>query len=162
MSDTQSLNTSMLDVMISSKNKRLFIRDLSDLTLQIIFDAWWSSINVGSKQPFAWNNSRHAPSWQFYLHCIIEETASPAFICILCHQVLPYPLGHGTSSVVKHLLANAHIANLYELSESAVTEWTSSTVDETALAILQRQGSRRITIVGVPRKMIFDIQLNPY
>jgi hypothetical protein len=63
MSDTKSLNTSLLEVMISSKNERVFIRDLSDLTLQIIFDAWWASMNVGLKRPIAWNNSRHAPSW---------------------------------------------------------------------------------------------------
>jgi len=62
----------------------------------------------------------------------------------------------------KHLLAKAHIAKLNELTESEVTELTSSTVDESALAILKRQESRRITIVGVPRKIIFDIQLNPY
>jgi hypothetical protein len=68
MSDSQSLNTSLLEVMISSKNERVFIRDLSNLTLQIIFDAWWASMNIGSKRPIAWNNSRHAPSWRFYLH----------------------------------------------------------------------------------------------
>jgi hypothetical protein len=62
----------------------------------------------------------------------------------------------------KHLLAKAYIAKIEELTESEVTELTSSTVDETALAILKRQGSRRITIVSVPRKMIFDFQLNPY
>ena len=33
MLDTKSLNTSLLEVMISSKNKRVFIRDLSHLTL---------------------------------------------------------------------------------------------------------------------------------
>jgi len=62
MSDTKSLNTSLLDVMISSKNERVFIRDLSDLTLQIIFDAWWASMNEGSKRPIALNNSRQALS----------------------------------------------------------------------------------------------------
>jgi len=35
-------------------------------------------------------------------------------------------------------------------------------VDETALAILKRQGSRGITIVSVQRKIRFDIQFNPY
>jgi len=34
--------------MMSSKDDRVFIRDLSDLTLQIIFDALWASMNVGS------------------------------------------------------------------------------------------------------------------
>ena len=80
MSDSQSLNTSLLEVMISSKNERVFIRDLSDLTLQIIFDAWWASMNVHSKRSIACNTSRHAPSWRFYLHYRIEETGSPGVI----------------------------------------------------------------------------------
>jgi len=162
MSDVQSLNTSMLEVMISSTNERVFIRDLSDLTLQIIFDAWWASINVGSQRPIAWNNSRHAPSWRFYLHCGIEETGSPGIICIICPQVLRHSSEHGTSSMGTHLLAKAHIAKLNELTESEVTELTCSTVDETALAILKRQGSRGITIVSSKRKIIFDIQVDPY
>jgi hypothetical protein len=53
MSDPKSLNTSLLEVMISSKNEHVFIRDLSDLTLQMIFGAWWASMNVGSKRPIA-------------------------------------------------------------------------------------------------------------
>jgi len=36
MSDTESLNTLLLEVMISSKNKPVFIRDLGDFTLPII------------------------------------------------------------------------------------------------------------------------------
>ena len=148
--------------MISSKNERVFIRDFSDLTLQIIFDAWWASINEGSKRPIAWNNSIHALSWWFYLHCGIEETGSPGIIFIICHQVLRHPSEHGTSSMGKHLLGKAHIAKLIEVTESEVTELTSSTVDETALAILKRQGSRGITIVSLQRKIRFDIQLNPY
>jgi hypothetical protein len=162
MSDTQSLNTSLIEVMISSKNERVFIRDLSDLTLQIIFDAWWASMNVGSKRPIAWKNSRHVPLWRFYLHCGIEETGSPGLICIVCHQVLRHPSEHGTSSMGKHLLAKAYIAKLNELTESEVTQLTSTTVDETALAIMKRQGSRGITIVSLQRKTIFDIQFNPY
>jgi hypothetical protein len=149
MSDYKSLNTSLLEVMISSKNERVFIRDLSDLTLPIIFDAWWASMNEGSKRPIAWNNSRHAQSWHFYLHCGIDATGSPGIICIVCHQVLRHPSEHGTSSMGKHLLANAHIAKLNGLTESEVTELISTTVDETAVAILKRQGSRGITIVSL-------------
>jgi len=148
--------------MISSKNERVFIRDFSDLTLQIIFDAWWASMNVSLKRRIEWKNSRHAPSWRFYLHCGIKETGSPGIICIVCHQVVCHSSEHGTCSMGKHLLAKAHIAKLNKLTESEVTELTSSTVDETALAILKRQGSHGITIVSVPRKIIFDIQLNPY
>jgi len=61
MSDTKSLNTLSLEVMISSNNEHIFIHDLSDLSLHIIFNAWWASMNIGSKQPIAWNNSSHAP-----------------------------------------------------------------------------------------------------
>jgi len=158
-SDTKSLNTSLLEVMISSKNEHVFIRNLSDHTLQIIFDAWWASMNAGSKRPIAWNNSRHVPSWRFYSHCRIEETGSPGIICIVCHQVLRHPSEHGTSSMGKHLLGKAHITNLNELTVSEVTELTSSTVAETALAILKRQESRGITIVSSPRKITFTIQV---
>jgi hypothetical protein len=62
----------------------------------------------------------------------------------------------------KHLLANAHIAKLNELTESEVTELTSSTVDEPAVAILKREGSRGITLVSLQRKFIFYIKFNPY
>ena len=148
--------------MISSKNERVFICDLSDLTLQIIFDAWWTSMNVRFKPPIAWNASRHAPSWRFYLHCGIGESCSPGIICIVCHQVLRHPSEHGTSSMGKHLLAKAYIAKLNKLAESEGTELTSLTVDETALAILQWQGSRGITIVSLQRKIIFDIQFDSY
>jgi hypothetical protein len=119
-------------------------------------------MNVGSKRPIAWNNSKHAPLWRFYLHCGIEETGSPGIICIICHQVLHDPSEHGTSSMRKHLLAQVLIAKLNALTESEATELTSSTVDETALAILKRQGSRGITIVSWQRKSIFNIQVNPY
>jgi hypothetical protein len=88
--------------MISSKNDLFFIRDLSDFTLQMIFDAWWASMNVGSKQPIAWKNSRHAPLWRFHLHSGIAETGSQGIICIVCHQVVCYPSEHGTSSMGKH------------------------------------------------------------
>jgi len=162
MSDSQSLNTSMLEVMISSKNERVFIRDLSDLTLKIVFDAWWDSMNVDLKRPIAWNNSRHAPSWRFYLHCGFEESGSPGIICIVYHQVLRHPSEYGTSSMGKHLLTNAHIAKLNELTESEVTKLTSTMVDETALAILKRQRSRGITIVSSQSQFIFHIQVDPY
>jgi len=148
--------------MIFSKTERVFIWNLSHLTLSIIFDAWWALINAGLKRSIDWNNSRHAPSWRFYLHCGIEESGSPGIVCIICDQVLRHPSEHGTSSMRKHLLANAHLGKLNELTESEVTELTSSTVDETALAILKWEGSRGITIVSLQRKVIYDIQFNPY
>jgi len=146
--------------MISSKNERICIHDSSDNTLQINLDAWWASMKVGLKRPIACDISSHALSWRLYLHCGIEETSSPAIICIVCQQVLRRPSEHGTSPIGKHLLAKAHIAKLNELTESEVTELTRSTADETALAILKRQGSRGMTVVGLQRKIVFDIQLN--
>jgi len=62
----------------------------------------------------------------------------------------------------KYFIAKAHIPMLNELTEAEVTEFTVSTVDETAFASLQRQGSPGITIVSLQRKIIFDIQFNPY
>jgi len=53
MWDLSSLNTLVLEVMISSKNEGIFIFELSDLTIQIIFHGWWASMNVGSKHPIA-------------------------------------------------------------------------------------------------------------
>jgi len=147
--------------MSSSKNELVFICDLSDLTLQLIFDAWWASMNVNLKWPIAWNNSRHVPSWRCYLHCWIEETGSPGIICIVCHQVLCYPSEHGTSSMGKQLPATAHIAKSNKWTETEVTELISSMVDETALAILKRQGSRGISIVSLQRKTRFDIHIDP-
>jgi hypothetical protein len=148
--------------MICSQNERVFIRDLSYVTVQIIFDVWWASMNQGSKRLIAWNNSRHVPLWRFYLHCGIEATSSPGIICIVCYQVLRHPLERGTSSMGKHLLAKAHIAKLNQLTETEVTELTSTMVDETALAILKRQGSRGITIVSAQRKIRFDIRFDLY
>jgi len=157
MSDSKSSNTLMPDVMISSKNECGIVCDLSDLPLQIILDAWWASMNVDSKCPIAWNDSRHASSWRSYLHCGIEETRSRGIPCIVRHQDLRHPSEHGTSSMGKHLLAKAHIAEWNKLTESEVTELTSSTVDETVSAILTRHGSRGITVVSSQRTMIFDI-----
>jgi len=59
----------------------------------------------------------------------------------------------------KHLLAKVHMAMLNDLTELEVTESTSSKVDETALAILKRQGSRGIKIVRSPKKFTFDSEI---
>ena len=114
-------------------------------------------MNVGSKCCIAWKYSRDAPSGLLYLRCRIEETGSPGIICIVCHQVLRHPSEHGTSSMVKYLMAKAHIAKLNRLTESEVTELTSLKIDETALAILKMQGSQGITIVSSQREFIVDI-----
>jgi len=62
----------------------------------------------------------------------------------------------------KHLPAKAQIAKLNKSTESEVTELTSSRVNETALAILRRQGGRGIRVVRSQRKMIFCIYVKPY
>jgi len=147
MSNSQSINISLLESMISSNNEGVFIRVLANFTLQVIFDPCWASMNVGSKLPIAWNNSRHAPPWHFNLHCGIEETGSPGIICIVCHLVLHHPSAHGTNSMGNHLVAKAHIAKLNKLTELEVSELTSTTIEETALAILKWQGSWGITSV---------------
>jgi len=92
----------------------------------------------------------------------MEKNGSLGMVCIVCHHVLRHPSEHGTCSMGKHLLGKAHIAKLNELTVSEVTELTSSTVNETALAILKRQGSRGITIVSSQSQTIFDIQVVPY
>ena len=65
MLDSKSFNTTLLEVIIPSKNEHVFILDLSDLTLPIIFNTWWASMNVVSKHRIPWNHSRHAPLWRF-------------------------------------------------------------------------------------------------
>jgi hypothetical protein len=62
----------------------------------------------------------------------------------------------------KQLLARAHILKLNELTESQLSELSSLMVDETALAILTRQGSRGITIVSLLKEFQLYIQFNPY
>jgi hypothetical protein len=158
----KSVNTSLLDLMTASKHQHGFIHNISDLTLHIMFDGWWASLHVSRKQPSAWNTSRHAASWQFYLHCRIEATGTPGIICIMCYHVLLHPPDHGTSSMGKPLLAKAHITKKNKFTMSEIIELTSSTVDEAVSAILIRQRSRGITTLSVPRKTIFEIQLNPY
>jgi len=162
MLDWQYFNTSLLEVMISSNNQHVLIRDLSELAWQIIFAAWWQSITVGSKRPIACNDSTQTPSWWFNLHCGIDDTGSSDIICIICHHVLCHSSEHGTSSMSTNLLGKDHNAKLNKLSESVVTELTSSMVNETALAILKRQGIQRITIGSLRTQMIFHIQVNPY
>jgi hypothetical protein len=156
------LNNSLLQVIISSKNDLVFIHELSDLKLQIVSETYLASINEGSKLCIAKSNSSHALLWRFCLHCRIDVTGSPGMICIVCHQDRRHPLEYGTSSMGNHLLAKANIAKLNQLTETDVTELTSMTADETALAIVKRQGSRGITIVSIQRKIRLHIQFNPY
>jgi len=159
MLDSKSSDTLLLMVTMSSTYEHMLIPDLSLLTQQLICGAVWASMNVGSTDLIAWNDSRHVPSWRFHLHCGIEDTASPSIISIIGHQVFRHSLEHGTSSMGKHILANAYIPKLNELTESEVTELTYSMLDEIALAILKRPGSRDITIVCSHRRFIFNIEV---
>jgi len=125
MSDSNTWNTAFLEIMISSENERVFNHDFSHHTVHIIIDAWWASIKVGSNHPIGSNNSQHASSWQFYWHCWIEEAGCHEILYTICHQVRHNPSGQWTSSMRKHLGAEAHIAKLNKLTESEVTELTS-------------------------------------
>jgi hypothetical protein len=49
MPDSQSPNTSFIDVVISSRHKYVFIHNLGDLDLSLMFDPWWASRNMGWK-----------------------------------------------------------------------------------------------------------------
>jgi hypothetical protein len=63
--DTTPLNTSWREDMMYSNNERFFISNISNYTFHITFDAWLVSMIVRLMRPTRWNNSRHAPSWQF-------------------------------------------------------------------------------------------------
>jgi hypothetical protein len=97
MSHTKSLNTSLSGVLIAPNNEHVFICDFSTYDLHIMFDDWWASMDVSSKRAGALNNSRHLPSWRFYLHFGIEETSTSDTLCIVCYQVLRHSSGHGSS-----------------------------------------------------------------
>jgi hypothetical protein len=62
----------------------------------------------------------------------------------------------------KHWLAKPHIAKINLLTHEEHTELTSSTVDETAFAILKRQASQGIAILSPQSKFIFEIPFDPY
>jgi len=91
-----------------------------------------------------------------------EETGSPGIICIICHQVLRHLSEPGTSSMRKHLLPKPHSTKLNKLTESEVTQLTSWMVNETAFAMMNRQGSWGITKVSSQRKFTFDIEVDPH
>jgi hypothetical protein len=59
----------------------------------------------------------------------------------------------------KNLLATAQIAKFNELTVSEVTELSSSTFHETALARLRGQGSRGIPIVSSHREFTFTMHI---
>jgi hypothetical protein len=84
----------------------------------------------------------------------MQETESPGIICIVCHQVIWHVSGHGTSSIGKHLLVSVHIGKLNELRESELSKFTNTTIDDTALAIVKRQGSHGISFVRSQNKRI--------
>jgi hypothetical protein len=138
ISNSKSLNTSFLEIVLPSKNEHVIIFDFRDLTLPIIFDAWWASMNVASKRFIALNKFSNLSSLRFYLHCGIEEPGSPGIICIMCHPVFCNSSESGTCSMWKHMLENTHFQKFNKLTESEVSELSSSIVDEMALDILKR------------------------
>jgi hypothetical protein len=142
MLDSKSSHTSVLEVSFSSKCKRVLLYDLSDITLYILFDAWWTSMNVGWQPPISWNNSKYTPTWWFYLPYRIGDTCSTGIICIIRNQVLWHRSEHGTRSIGKQLQAKVCPTKWNELTELYFTKLTTSTVHEIALIIIKRCGSR--------------------
>jgi hypothetical protein len=159
MLDSKPLNTSLLEVLITFRNDHVLFCDWCDLMFQIVFNDSWASFNVGSKYPIAWNDFRHVSSRRFKLECGHDETGNPGIICMFVIKLFAF---HQNMGLAQHFLAQAHIAKLNELTESEVTKLTRSTLNGTALAILQRQGSRGITIASQQRKFIINVEVNPY
>jgi hypothetical protein len=56
----------------------------------------------------------------------------------------------------KQLFATVHSSTFNELTESEVSELTSTTIDETGLDILKRKCRYGITIVSRQKNLIFD------
>ena len=130
MAAPTSSDTSQLEVIYSSREERVFLRDLVDEELQMAFDTWWTSMKVETKHAIVWKSSRHASAWRFFRHCAIAENGNPGVICIVCHQVLSHPSENGTSTMGKHLLTKSHKAKLNELTAKEVRLLTGAAGDE--------------------------------
>lgn len=105
------------EVMITSKDVRMLIRALRDITVHLTFDAWWALMDVGSNGRIVWNASRYQPKCRIYGHCRIVVTGSPPIICSVFHFNPCHSSAQGTSSMGNHFLANAHIEKITQLSE---------------------------------------------
>ena len=162
LSDSHYLITSLPELRVSPEDEGVLFHDLSDRTLPLIFDSWWGSMSVSAKHSVPWNNSSHASSWGFDLHCGNQMCSSAGIICFVFDRVLRHSSEHGPSSMWNFLLSKTHNAKINELAESEVTELTGSTVNGTALEIVKRQGIRGIPIVSWQRKFITHIPLNVY
>lgn len=149
MSASESIDTSCLVEVRSARGDRVFVRDLTDETLQMAFDNWWKSMDVKTKHTIVWKTSRHAASWAYYKHCANAENGSPGIICIVCHQVLAHPSENGTSTMGKHLLTKVHTAKLSELTEQDRSLLTTATAGERALAVLKKKGSHGVMVVSL-------------
>jgi hypothetical protein len=159
MSGLILFNPSLLEVVISSPNTHVLIRDWRNLSLLIIFNAWWVSLTVGSWHPIASSNHTQAPCGPLYLHCRMETGGIISIIGIVCHQVLHLVSPPVISSMWNHLIGKVLIATFNESKESDVHDLTCSTVDELAFTTLTTQKSQGITIVSWRRKFVLDISI---
>jgi hypothetical protein len=148
MAAAKCIDTSSLEIMYSTKEERVFIRDLTDEILQMVFDKWWTSMNVETKTTIVWSGSRHAAAWRFYKHCAKTENGCPGIICIVCNTVLVHPSENGTSTMAKHLQSKTHKAELNKLTESDVSLLTDTAGDEQALAVLKKKGSQGVMVAS--------------
>lgn len=63
MSDSNSVNSFLLEVIMSSQNKSIFSHDSFNHTWQMILIASRTTLNAASKRHILWNDSSQAPSW---------------------------------------------------------------------------------------------------
>jgi hypothetical protein len=110
ISDSQSVNISLLEVIQSSNNQGVFVRNLSDLDLYILFNTPWASITVGLMSSNVWNISWHPDLSRFYLHCGMEETGRPGIIYVIGYWVFCHLSEYEIGSIVKQIPAIVCIA----------------------------------------------------
>lgn len=159
MSDSKYLNTILIEVTISSNDYCIWIRDSSHVTLQIILEVWWASMRVNSTCSIDCDNSQCALAWWFHLHWAIEKTAIPGIMWSFRHHNLLHQSESGTHSMGKHLLPKPHIAHWNKSIVTIVTELTTWTATEIAVAILKKQRRPGIASVSLKREIIFNIYI---
>jgi len=109
MPDSNSLNTSFLELLKCFKNESVFIRDFRDLVLQFTLNAWWVSFNVSWKYPTAGSNSRYVTAGDSIYIVGFRKLASPVSYVLLLinffaiHQYMK-PVQWGNTSLQKHRL----------------------------------------------------------
>lgn len=150
-------DTSTLEVICASNGEEVFVRDTTDKTLQMTFDAWWSEMEVVTKKPVYWKGQKTAKAWEFYKQCALTENGSPSIVCIVCHKLLSHPAMTGTSAMSKHLTAREHVAKLNDLASSTGGGLLGKHADQQVLAMLKTKGSHGVLIVSSDKPLLFEL-----